>query len=177
MQKHLRQPSGLASLRWKVPTAHSSHCRPVTLGCGRGMGNWWHWGWENCRGLDWVQGEMEWVQWGSGSGATGLGLADTHLAAARAAHRVLASTCVTLDELLACGERRVRVGRAIWDGRDVWDTHRYGCTCRQAGWGFPHSPGHTCRGHGWVGGSRGTLNHRWCFAPTLHTHLSQRRPA
>lgn len=36
MQKHLRQPSGLASLRWKVPTAHSSHCRPVTLGCRRG---------------------------------------------------------------------------------------------------------------------------------------------
>lgn len=49
MQKHLRQPSGLASLRWKVPAAHSSHCRPVTLGCkrGQGLGKQVLWGWGN----------------------------------------------------------------------------------------------------------------------------------
>lgn len=33
MQKHCRQPSGLAALRWKVPAAQASHSRPRTLGC------------------------------------------------------------------------------------------------------------------------------------------------
>lgn len=131
---------------------------PRHVGLREGGGDWETGGigdGENRRGPDWVQGEIERVQWESGSGAAGLGLADTHLAAARATHRVLASTCVTFDELLACGERRVRAGRTSGDGRDVRDTHRCGCTCRQAGWGFPHSPGHTCGEHGLVGGSRG----------------------
>lgn len=41
------------------------------------------------------------------------------------------------------------MGRAREDGRDVGDTHQCGCTCRQAGWGFPHSREHTCGDKGW----------------------------
>ena len=38
MQKQRRQPSGFWSLRWKVPVAHSSQKRPMTLGWREGKG-------------------------------------------------------------------------------------------------------------------------------------------
>lgn len=88
-----------------------------------GLTNWVLWedwktlgNWTGCHRDavgNWVLGKMNWVPRGTGLGAAGtslgaagLGQVDTHLAAARAAHRILAPTCITLDELLACGERR-----------------------------------------------------------------------